>query len=168
MLLLEVFASDTSLLSESFGQFALRRDLYVLVKAVSEKDDMPNEECKTAVQDILQQFNNVGHGKLCPDEMEMLLDARNEISQLCQKINRNLREKSEVLELSSEELDGIPKYEVERFQMAETGDNIVVDLANRADRLLILRHAHNPIIRKKLFLGTSRNSMKTQHCLKEL
>lgn len=142
----------TSLLSKSFDQFALRRDLFVLVKAVSEKDDMPNEECKTAVQDILQQFSNVGHGKLRPDEMEMLLDARNEISQLCQEFNRNLRETSESLEFSPEELDGIPKHEIERFQRAETGDNIIIDLGKGADRLLILRHAHNAIVRKKLYI----------------
>lgn len=142
----------TSLLSNSLGQFALRHDLFVLVKTVSEKNDMPNEECRTAVQDILQQFNNVGHGKLRPDEMEKLLDARNQIAQLCQDFNRNLREKSKTLELSPQELNGIPEHEIQRFQRAEKGEDLVIDLGSRADRLVILRHAHNAVVRKKLFI----------------
>jgi metallopeptidase MepB len=85
----------TRLMSECTAQIAMRNDLFLLVKAVADKDDYPDDECAKAVRDMLREFTNVGHGRLSPDQLETFLDIRKEIDRLCQNFNRNLRENTE-------------------------------------------------------------------------
>lgn len=141
----------TRLMSESRARLRLRRDLFLLVEAVANKDDAPDEESRKAVRDMLRQHTNVGHGKLSPQEIEMLLTGRETIEQLCQNFNRNLREKAEGIWLTPAELDGVPAQEIERRTGKHDG-RIYIDLGNRADRLLVLRDANSPSTRKRLYL----------------
>jgi metallopeptidase MepB len=138
------------LMSECTARLALRHDLFLLVKAVADKDDCPNEECRKAVRDILREYTNVGHGKLSSDQIEMLLDSRKEIGQLCQDFNRNLRENTEGAWFTPRELEGMSMQEIQR--LTDNG-KVYVDFGKRADRLVVLRHAHSPATRKKLYLG---------------
>ncbi|KAG6362310.1 hypothetical protein INS49_010540 [Diaporthe citri] len=52
----------TRLMSECTARLAMRHDLFLLVKAVADKDECPNEECRKAVRDILRGFTNMGLG----------------------------------------------------------------------------------------------------------
>lgn len=146
----------TRLMSEYNARLALRHDLFLLVKAVADKDDCPNEECRKAVQDILREFTNVGHGKLSSDQIDILLDTRKEIDRLCQEFNRSLRENIEGAWFTPAELDGVPFEEMQRLTQ-DGKDEVFINFGRRADRLLVLRHAHSPATRKKLYL---RNEQK--------
>lgn len=142
----------TRLMSECNARLALRHDLFLLVKAVADKEDCPNEECRKAVRDILREFTNVGHGKLGSDEIDILLNTRKEIDQLCQGFNRNLRENTEGAWFTPVELEGVPVEDI--IRLTEDGkDGVFINFGKRADRLLVLRHAHSPATRKKLYLG---------------
>ena len=142
----------TRLMSECTAQLAIRQDLFLLVRAVYDKRDLPNEECVKAVRGMLREFTNVGHEKLSPDQIEMLLDSRKEISQLCQEFNRNLRESTEGAWFMPAELEGLSMQDIQRLT-EKTKDQVYIDYGKRADRLLVLRHARNPATWKKLFLG---------------
>jgi metallopeptidase MepB len=125
----------TNLMSECTARLALRHDLFLLVKAVAYKDDCPNEEGGKAVRDILREYTNVGHGKLSSDQIEMLLDSRKQIGQLCQDFNRNLRENTDRTWFTPAELEGVSMQEIQR--LTENGkDQIYIDFGKRADRLL--------------------------------
>lgn len=142
----------TRLMSECAARLALRHDLFLLVKAVADKDDCPNEESRKAVRDILREFTNVGHGRLSPGRIEDLLGSRKEIDRLCQDFNRNLRESKEGAWFAPGELEGVPTEEIQRLT-EQSKNKVFINFGKRADRLLVLRHARNPATRKKLFLG---------------
>lgn len=142
----------TRLMSECTARLALRHDLFLLAKAVADKDDCPNEECRKAVRDILREFTNVGHGKLSSDQIVILLETRKEINRLCQDFNRNLRENTEGSRFTPAELEGLPIEEI--IRLIEDGkDGAFISFGKREDRLLVLRHANSPATRKKLYLG---------------
>lgn len=142
----------TRLVSECAAHLALRHDLFLLVKAVSDKDDCPKEESRKAVRDILREFTNINHGRLSPDQIEDFLGSRKEIDRLCQDFNRNLRESKEGAWFTPGEIEGVPTGEIQRL-MEKSKDEVFINFGKRADRLLVLRHAHNPGTRKKLYLG---------------
>lgn len=142
----------TRLMSECAARLALRHDLFRLVKAVADKDDCPDEESRKAVRDILREFTNVGHGRLSPDQIEDLLGSRKEIDRLCQDFNRNLRESKEGAWFTPGELEGVPTGETQRLT-EKSRNQVFINFGKRADRLLVLRHAHIPATRKKLYLG---------------
>lgn len=142
----------TKLMAECTARLALRRDLYLLIKAVADNDDFPNEECKKAVRDMLREFTNVGHGKLSSDQIDTLLGTRKEIDRLCQVFNRNLRENTEGAWFTPLELQGVSLEEIQRLTDKDK-DHVFMDFGKRADRLLVLRHAHCPVTRKKLYIG---------------
>lgn len=73
-----------NLLSECTARLALRKDLFLLIKAVADKvqDDALNEESRKAVRDMLREYTNVGHGKLSSDQIASLLGSRKEIVRL--------------------------------------------------------------------------------------
>lgn len=142
----------TRLMPECTARLSRRHDLFLLVKAVADKDDCPNEECRKAVRDMLREYTNVGHGKLSPDQIETLLNCRKEISQLCQDFNQNLREKTEGAWFTPAELEGVSMQGIQSL-MEKGKDQMFIDFGKRADRLLVLRHAHSPATRKKLYLG---------------
>ncbi|KAG8160702.1 hypothetical protein KVR01_008966 [Diaporthe batatas] len=147
----------TRLMSECNAQLKLRSDLFLLVKAVADRDDYPNEECAKAVRDMLRGFTNVGHGKLTPDKIQKLLDVRKEIDRLCQDFNRNLREHTEGAWFTLTELEGLPAQEIQHLTAkSKRQDQVYIDYGKRADRLLVLRHARNPATRKKLYLGNEK------------
>ncbi|KAI1867328.1 uncharacterized protein JN550_007059 [Neoarthrinium moseri] len=141
----------TRLMSESHAKLMRRHDLYLLVKAVADRDDSPNEECRKAVKDMLREYTNVGYGKLSSQQIERLLNARQTISQLCQEFNQNLREKTKGLWFTPDELDGVPVQEIEH-RMPVGRNEVYIDLGNRADRLLVQRFAHSSATRKRLYL----------------
>lgn len=142
----------TRLMAECTARLALRHDLFLLVKAVSDKNDCPNEECSKAVRDMLREFTNVGHGTLSSDQINMLLETRKEIDRLCQDFNRNLRENTDGAWFTAPELKGVPMEEIRRLTH-KNKDQVFINFGKRADRLLVLRHAHSPITRKKLYIG---------------
>ncbi|KAI7776253.1 hypothetical protein LA080_005540 [Diaporthe eres] len=120
--------------------------------AVADKNDCLNEECRKAVRDIMREFANVGHGKLSSDKFDILLDTRKEIDQLCQDFSRNLRDNTEGAWFTPTELEGVPMEEIISLSEGRK-DKVFINFGNRADRLLVLRHAHSPATRKKLYLG---------------
>ncbi|KAL1877980.1 hypothetical protein Daus18300_002334 [Diaporthe australafricana] len=142
----------TRLMSECTARLVLRRDLFLLLKAVADKNDYPNEECRKALRNILREYTNVGHGKLSSDQIETLLDSRKEIDRLCQSFNQNLRENTEGVWFTLAELEGVPLQEIQRLT-EEGKDKVYIDFGKRADRLVVLRHAHSPAARKKLYIG---------------
>lgn len=142
----------TRLMSECTARLALRKDLFLLVKAVADKGDYPNEECRKAVKDMLREYTNVGHGKLSSGQIETLLDSRKEIDQLCQDFNRNLRDNTAGDWFTPAELEGVSNEEIQRLA-GKGGHKVYIDFGKRADRLLVLRHAHSPASRRKLYLG---------------
>lgn len=147
----------TRLMSECIAQLALRDDLFLLVRAVADKGDYPNEESAKALREILRGFTNVGHGKLSSDQIEMLLDSRKEIDRLCQEFNRNLRENKAGAWFTVTELEGLPAQEIQSLTAkSKRHDQVYIDYGKRADRLLVLRHARNPATRKKLYLGNEK------------
>ncbi|KAK7728623.1 hypothetical protein SLS53_009396, partial [Cytospora paraplurivora] len=103
----------TRLMSERGFDHVLRRDLYLLVKGASERDDAPDEESKKAVSRLLREFEDVGHGKLSPEQRKKYLETRKEIDRLCQMFNQNLREKTEGIWFKPEELSGVAPSELE-------------------------------------------------------
>lgn len=142
----------TRLMSECAARLALRHDLFLLVKGVADKDDYPNEECGKAVRDMLRAYTNVEHGKLSSGQIEKLLGSWKEIGRLCQDFNRNLRESTEGAWFDPEELEGVSMQEIQRLT-EKSKDKVYIDFGKRADRLVVLRHAHSPATRKRLYLG---------------
>ncbi|KAL2281970.1 hypothetical protein FJTKL_11229 [Diaporthe vaccinii] len=100
----------------------------------------------------MREFANVGHGKLSSDKFDILLDTRKEIDQLCQDFSRNLRDNTEGAWFTPTELEGVPMEEIISLSEGRK-DKVFINFGNRADRLLVLRHAHSPATRKKLYLG---------------
>lgn len=152
----------TRLMSECTARLALRHDLFLLVKAVADKGDYPNDECKKAARDVLREYTNVGHGKLSSDQIEVLLHSRKEIGQLRQHFNRNLREKTEGAWFTPAELEGVSIQEI------QSHDTLYIDFGKLADRLAVLRYAHSPATRKKLYLGNEQKLPENEALFKKV
>ncbi|KAK7726088.1 hypothetical protein SLS53_009541, partial [Cytospora paraplurivora] len=146
----------TRLMSERGFDHVLRRDLYLLVKGASERDDAPDEESKKAVSRLLREFEDVGHGKLSPEQRKKYLETRKEIDRLCQMFNQNLREKTEGIWFKPEELSGVAPSELEGFEVGTEPHNlgkVFIDFSKRADRNLVSRYADNPETRERLHIN---------------
>lgn len=141
----------TRRMSDSRARLALRQDLFLLVKAVADKDDAPDEESKKAVTDMLREYTNVGHGKLNQEQIGELLETRSQIDKLCQDFNRNLRETKEGAWFTAEELDGVPADEFRR--LSGGSDKAYVDFGNFSDRMVVMRNARDPDTRQRLYLA---------------
>lgn len=88
----------TRFLSECIARLALGQGFFLLIKAVADKDECPNDGGCKAARDILHEYTGIGHGKLRSDQIETLLDSRKDISQLCQDFHRKLDEDAPLAE----------------------------------------------------------------------
>lgn len=161
----------TRLMSERGSDFVMREDLYLLVKGASDRDDAPDEESKKAVSKLLREFEDVGHGRLSPDQRKAYLDTRKEIGRLCQIFNQNIREKKEGIWFTSEQLKGVALSELEGLEVStESHDlgKVFIDYSKRADRNLVLRYAENPETRKRLYIGNENKLRENIPLFKEI
>lgn len=161
----------TRLMSERGFDFVLREDLYLLVRGASDRDDAPDEESKKAVSKFLREFEDIGHGRLDSDQRKAYLVTRKEIDRLCQTFNQNLRETTEGIWFTREELRGVAPSELESLKVGTEAHNlgkVFIDFSKRADRNLVLVYADNPETRKRLYISNENKLAENAPLFKDI
>ncbi|KAG9252681.1 peptidase family M3 [Emericellopsis atlantica] len=150
-------ASDEAvgLMREAESDMTKRRDLYLLIEAVKEKNETLHFEEAKYLDSLVKSFTRSGHGRLNEDEIQLYLEKRNQIDHLRRQYNQNLRNDDGGLWLSLDELDGVPAQDLARFVPAtdegDRGDMRFVRFT-RADVNAVMQYAKNPATRKKMYI----------------
>jgi metallopeptidase MepB len=147
-------ASDEAvrLMGESDAEFTAREDLYLLIKAVTDKAEHLDVEAAKFLATTLTDFRRCGHGVLNGDQIKSYLNTRNEIDNLRSEFNRNIRDEGGGLWCSLEELDGVPEEDISLFPEGDEKGTRFVPF-RKAELESIMKYARNPLTRKKMYVG---------------
>jgi metallopeptidase MepB len=130
-----------------------RNDVYLLIKAVKERDEPLNEESRKLVEKTLLEYEQSGHGKFTGETIETWLETRKEIDALCTEFTRNVREFDDGIEFTDEELEGLPQSELEHYPLVD--GKRLFPIKKDACRA-VMRYANSPETRKKMQLADFR------------
>jgi thimet oligopeptidase len=131
-----------------------REDLYHAIKAVADSGEALNPEQRHVLELWMRDFRRAGHG-LAPEAKAELEGIRARLVELEVAFNRNLSEYADAVELTRDELAGMPDEFIERLQPGEAPGTYRVSLdypevypflaqaANRAAREALFRKHWN-------------------------
>jgi metallopeptidase MepB len=125
-----------------------RKKLSQLIKAVKDKAEPLDYESEKLVARTLEDYTGTGFGELSQEDLVSWQATMQEIEGLKTEFARNLRHYHGTLSFTDEELDGIPKIEVESYQIGPDGKRQIP--VNGRDDSTVMRYANNPDTRKRM------------------
>jgi Zn-dependent oligopeptidase len=126
-----------------------REDLYHAIKAVAESGETLNPEQRHVLELWMRDFRRAGHG-LAPDVKAELEGIRARLVELEVAFNRNLSEYTDAVELTRDELEGMPDEFIERLKPGEAPGTHRVSL-DYPEVYPFLAQAANRAAREALF-----------------
>ena len=156
-------ASDAAckLYGEFFSAFTAKdgKDIQHLAQAVNDLGEGIDNESAKCLETLLRDFRRTGIGLLDSKSTKEYLETSSRIHELCIEYNRNIRDENGTLRFSLEDLDGIPRHELDRFQKASENaadvDDIRIADFSRATLDAIMSYAKKPATRKRAWVANA-------------
>ncbi|KAK4500732.1 hypothetical protein PRZ48_008922 [Zasmidium cellare] len=138
------------LFSELETELSMRGDMARLVKAVHEKNEDLDEECRRLLdQQLLKYKHNGLH--LAEQDRQRLQHIRKELGEIKAEFEKNLSEHSGGIDFTKEQLDGLPDDDLARLESdAEGRYNLSFRPAHVGP---VLSHVRNGMTRRKVYIG---------------
>ena len=132
-----------------------RDDLYRAVQAYAQKNEALSGEDALLLEATLRGFKSAGHG-LAPEAKAKLTDLSKQLSKLSNKFGNNINESQGGLDLSVEQLKGLPADMIERLQKeaeaAGRADGKVHVSVDYTDYRPFMKYAEDGELRRQLEL----------------
>jgi metallopeptidase MepB len=128
--------------------YTTRSKLLELIKAVKDKSEPLDCESEKLVAAIFEDYTPIGPSEMSIEDRLSWEATMQEIEGLKTEFTRNLRHYHGTLSFTDEELDGVPKIEVESYQIGPDGKRQVS--VNGRDDSTVMRYANNPETRKRM------------------
>ncbi|CAK7221362.1 Thimet oligopeptidase [Sporothrix eucalyptigena] len=142
------------LFSKSDAEGTTKQDLYLLIRAVKDKEEPLDVESQKYVDELLKDFTRCSHGLLSAEEIKQYLDTRQEIDTLRCQFTRNLMDDTEGLRFDKDGLDGVPEADMQRLYDEAAGSFFVP--FQRHDVDAVLKYAKNPVTGKRLYIANDK------------
>lgn len=148
-------ASDEAckLWAECGAELTAKADLFELFKRV--RVDPGDHEAAKYVDSVLTDFARAGHGKLSQADIDRHVNLVSNIDDMRREFNRNVRDDTQFLRFSLEELEGVPQQHLERFRENaedDPGGPLHVQL-RQGDMTPVLEYAEDPRTREKVYMA---------------
>ena len=106
------------------ARIASRKDLYLAVKAWQGRGEQVGPQDRRLVELMMRDFHRAGVD-LTDEQREKLVSLRSRLAELQTRFSSNLDEDTTSVEMSAEELDGMPQSYIGRLKKAASGKYIV-------------------------------------------
>lgn len=141
-------AHECEVQTEQFGiDIYTREDLYNAFKDYADKKDLMEPVDQKLLDKILLDFRRNGL-ELAPEKREQVKKLKTELAEITAVFGKNLNEYKDSLEVTTEELAGLPEDYVKRLDKTAEGRHIIT--LNYPDYFPFMANAENPLARQKL------------------
>lgn len=143
--------------------------LFNLLWAVKSKNEQLDHESQRLLDRFLMRYTDCGHGSLDNDGIQEWHSTNQEIEALCTQFNRNVREfdgNSCGVFFTDDELEGIPQYELEDYQIGLDGKRRIP--LRWGLYVSVLRFARNSETRKRFQLAWGQRLPENIHLFKRI
>jgi len=139
------------------ARIASRKDLYLAVKAWQSKAEQVGPQDRRLVELMMRDFHRAGVD-LSDEQREKLVSLRSRLAELQTRFSSNLDEDTTSVEMSAEELDGMPQSYVGRLKKAASGKYIVT--TKYPDYFPFMENAKSTEARRKLEVAFMRRGAR--------
>jgi metallopeptidase MepB len=151
----EASEAAIKLLGECWSEFTAREEIFLLIKAVHDRGETLDFESAKYLDNLMKDFKRCGHGLLSGSQIKQYLETRNQIDDLRQEYNRNIREEDDGIWLSREDLDGVPDEDMARFGTEQGRQQLRYIHFRHAEIDSVLKFATKSSTREKIYIANA-------------
>lgn len=151
----EASEAAIKLFGESWSEFTAREDIFLLIKAVHDRGETLDFESAKYLDNLIKDFKRCGHGLLSGSQIEQYLKTRNQIDDLRQEYNRNIREEDDGIWFSLEDLHGVMEEDMARFGTDQGQQQLRYVHFRHAEIDSILKFATKSSTREKMYIANA-------------
>ncbi|KAM3473297.1 hypothetical protein MY5147_004842 [Beauveria neobassiana] len=150
----DAVAVATTLEEEAEAVWLRRADLFNLVKATFEKNEMLDEESRHYLRDKMQRSIDAGHESLSDNKINRFLEINNRIEELTKAYNKALiEERPGAWYSAKDELQGLSARELSGWKAGQgEQQGLLYGPPANSGLLKVLPYLDNPTTRRKMYL----------------
>jgi metallopeptidase MepB len=151
----EASEAAVRLLGKYSSEFTASEDIFLLVQAVHNRGETLDFESSKYLNNLVTDFKRCGHGLLSGSQIKQYLETRDQIDNLRQEYNRNVREEDGGIWFSQEDLDGVLEEDMARFGIDQKQLQLRYVHFRNAEIDSVLKFATNSSTRENMYVANA-------------